>query len=778
MKGFSNNSDSTKSSKTNSSGLYLTKSEKQQLRKGLPSKDALLAMARTYLEVQNEHWPEYVTSGLLPLATVENIEVFASDFESSFLSGDQSFPRSTLKQAACVYLRYSDDNSNERSLAQQLKNILLKANQDRRFVEWHHICADAAVSATTPRRAGYQKLLSWMRNYAAQIELVYVDDLSRLNRNMTESMKLNDIASDENIRLIGVKDGIETSNPSSRLIHAVTSWQHENFITGLQEKVKRGMNDRFEQGGNLQPPSFGYKLIMLRDADGEPKLSRHGKPIMEKLVDQEEAVWVRQIFEWFVVKNWSRQKIAKELNSKGIGGKRTWDSRKIMQLLERSVYRGIECYGMTVQQRNHNTGKVTVIQKPESEWQKRDVPHLRIVSDDTWDRTQIQLKKIRASYTARIRKPRGNRTTLSPSLLIRPVCGYCGARLLLAHSSKYQSLSCMNGREKKHDCQLTTHKSVRILNRAILAKLHEEILTKEFLRGLFKQANKELKILLNEPAEDLTPLKKKLEMLLKQEAKLATLLTKEDDLTAITDALRTIQAEREGLERRLGEAERHSSTAPGPIDPKFAIKCLKDIEALLKEDVSYAAPILEALTGPIRITQGEQVPGKRSAVWQAEFTINTTQFMVELSRAKKYPNTGTWEFLNTRGWTISRTVSLEVKEVPRYVSRGKEYSELQNFGLSTGEIAKKVGMNERYVSAAIDSFRNGTTPDWKKFDSGTIPRGPSKPLLSELILDDVVRLRKEENMAFRKIAAWLKEHLSIKVSAQTVKRTWDKAAVQ
>ena len=49
---------------------------------------------------------------------------------------------------AVAYLRFSDENSNPRSLDQQLLNVLNRARRDGVFVPWHYVLADAAVSGT------------------------------------------------------------------------------------------------------------------------------------------------------------------------------------------------------------------------------------------------------------------------------------------------------------------------------------------------------------------------------------------------------------------------------------------------------------------------------------------------------------------------------------------------------------------------------------------------------------------------------------------------------
>jgi hypothetical protein len=45
-----------------------------------------------------------------------------------------------------AYLRFSDENSNPRSLDQQLLNVLNRARRDGVFVPWQYVLADAAVS--------------------------------------------------------------------------------------------------------------------------------------------------------------------------------------------------------------------------------------------------------------------------------------------------------------------------------------------------------------------------------------------------------------------------------------------------------------------------------------------------------------------------------------------------------------------------------------------------------------------------------------------------------
>ncbi|MFM7033779.1 MAG: hypothetical protein ACKOYJ_01090, partial [Planctomycetia bacterium] len=56
-----------------------------------------------------------------------------------------------------AYLRFSDENSNPRSLDQQLINVLNRARRDSVFVPWQYVMADAAVNKRNASTVGGPK---------------------------------------------------------------------------------------------------------------------------------------------------------------------------------------------------------------------------------------------------------------------------------------------------------------------------------------------------------------------------------------------------------------------------------------------------------------------------------------------------------------------------------------------------------------------------------------------------------------------------------------------
>jgi DNA invertase Pin-like site-specific DNA recombinase len=73
-----------------------------------------------------------------------------------------------------------------------------------------------------------------------------------------------ELADETGVRVIGASDGFDSANPQSSLLLPVLGSMNEAFITQLRSKVKRGMDDAFRRGDNIQPPGVGYRLVDVR----------------------------------------------------------------------------------------------------------------------------------------------------------------------------------------------------------------------------------------------------------------------------------------------------------------------------------------------------------------------------------------------------------------------------------------------------------------------------------------------------------------------------------
>lgn len=95
---------------------------------------------------------------------------------------------------------------------------------------------------------------------------------------------------------------------------AMFAMLHEMFVDQLRHKVKRGMLDAFDRGGNVNPPSIGYTLVAVTDQNGNVVIGANGKPKRRKVIDESERQHVEEAFRLFVEERWSPRQIATRFN--------------------------------------------------------------------------------------------------------------------------------------------------------------------------------------------------------------------------------------------------------------------------------------------------------------------------------------------------------------------------------------------------------------------------------------------------------------------------------
>ena len=483
---------------------------------GLPGRTGLLDLARTYLEVQARLWPELVGTAAVPAADAATIAAMADDFERRFRQqhsevfrpGDTPHVWIAL---AVAYLRFSDENSNPRSLDQQLLNVLNRARRDGVFVPWHYVLADAAVSGTLACRRGYTlaKMLVEQRAESG-VSWFLIDDLSRMSRNTIESLRLGELANETGVRVVGASDGFDSANPQSSLLLPVLGSMNEAFITQLRSKVKRGMDDAFRRGDNIQPPGVGYRLVGVKDPSGNLVITHKGTIEKRAEIDPEAAAWIVRGAEMIAREGKSPIELARLFNRQKVGGRQTWSDNMIRKLYSRERLVGREVFRTTRQEKNRTTGKVRYVKLPQDQWLVRQSPHLRILPDELADavRTKLNLAAQSFGRTAKDRTKKAHRADLYPKVLIRPICGGCGTPMILGRSlGKYQSFCCFNALHGIHGCTNRGYKSARIIDEAVLGTVMATLFTDDFLADLTADVNKRLAWIARQPI----PSTKKLE---------------------------------------------------------------------------------------------------------------------------------------------------------------------------------------------------------------------------------------------------------------------------
>jgi DNA invertase Pin-like site-specific DNA recombinase len=724
--------------------------------KGLPEHLDLIAFASTYLTEQQQYYPDLVGTAILPAFSDAAAIALADEFEMRFQLADYRpepvrVVNTQFKEIGAAYVRYSDANSNTRSLDQQLINILKTAHDEGIFVPFRFVFADAAISGMTAARPGYQLLLKAVEAPRC-ITVVLVDELDRLSRTRLTSLEFEEQIEKHQKRLLNCH-GYDSSDDNAAITMTITSLQSTLHIGQLKLKVDRGMTYSVKQGNHVNAPPLGYRLEALLDAFGQPVLGPNRRAKFQRVIDTEGAAVVKRIFEMYSSSKMSPTAIARQLNDESVLGKTTWNTSGISTLLTHDLYIGISTWKRTRNSIDKKNGQRRTTKRPKGEQLHTEVPHLRIITDELWDAVQKRKKEVsRNAYSPG--KSKGSRQSQYPTRLFDTYCDCCDKPLRLYKAGKYAQLECPCRSDGKLGCSLTVSKSLRTIDECILAELSQQLLDEETIAAMVTSANEFLAQEASRPTVDVKAIEKKIRETTAKIGRMASRLA-DLDSEAATDVISRKIAEQQ---QRLDELKSANALAseqnfnPEPLTLVSLQYLIADLRDLLHEDVVAAHEVLAKALGPVYVRIGPK-RGKRLS-WIAELNIDPLPVMVEIAGRKNCPSTPTLEFLRVRSWTMSRTVKTELRHWGNAERYAKTVGTMLAAGSAHNTIAVALGIDPVSVDAAAAHFAAGTTCNIPPRDYCHRRSLPASKV--DRIAADVVRMKDVEGLSFREIAVKLK----------------------
>src|SRR5262249_58026845 len=179
----------------------------------------------------------------------------------------------TVKRCA-IYARYSSDLQSPTSIEDQHR--LCRAYAERQGWTVVSVFEDAALSGFgIEHRLGYQQLLAAALSSPATFDVVLVEDLSRLTRDMAELMRLRRRLRLRGIDLVGVSDGIATGGQGAKMHLAVKGLVNELYLDDLRDKTHRGLSGAVARGLSAGGRLYGHPTGPV---PREAKVKRRGAP--------------------------------------------------------------------------------------------------------------------------------------------------------------------------------------------------------------------------------------------------------------------------------------------------------------------------------------------------------------------------------------------------------------------------------------------------------------------------------------------------------------------
>ncbi len=733
--------------------------------RGRPSDEAIREMARAYLEVQRRLWPDKVREGILPDLNDGVLTEMTADFNRRFSERDflehLEFPYSD--SIGCCYSRFSSDNSNPRSLAQQLRLELEKARAVEFFIPWSLVFADAAVTGTTAARRGYEMAKRAMEAKHLSVKSLFIDEIGRASRDMIEAMALGRaIVEDLGKRIVGASDGFDSNVAMYKFQLSMFAAMQEWFIDQLRSKVIRGQDDAFRRGSCLGLAAPGYELEGMRDSNGREIVGADGELVMKEVINHREAKVIVRIFEWYAEQCRSPEWIAKRLNRIKFHGSTSWDGSRVRQLLRRHTYVGIKVFGKTRQKRDRITGTVTVINIPRKKWKVRRRRELQILPFPLYKKAKARGREVREAWVKN-KKSLSGRKTVYPTTLFVPICDDCGDGMHKGRSGQYACFVCHNGIHGKHGCKAKGYKSVEHVEQTVLGEILTRLGDPAMAQQITQLTNAYLVDYAAKPKVDTGSYDRQIAAeLRRRKASVDTIGDDESkDLDSIRNHIKEIEANLRILRKRKSEALAANEVPPSPILHEEVVRQLGDLRSLLYKDVSKAARIFAKLAGPVRISQVRNT-GKRGWKWTAHLTLNLVPVLLEVQRTKNCPSTGIWEYLNTRGWTIQQKVVVEIGKpvmAEGFVSKVREIMDSNpKAEMSVNAVAAALGTDWGTARAAIKLATGACSGRASSPSVGCKARRRVAEYREKMakLIENVVELRDEKRYSFPRLSRELK----------------------
>jgi site-specific DNA recombinase len=520
---------------------------------------------------------------------------------------------------AAIYARYSSDNQRDASIADQLR--VCRAFAERQGWAICEEYTDHAVSGATLLRAGFQALMRDALN--RRFDVVLAESLDRFSRDQEDTAGLFKRLTFAGVSIVTVAEGDIT-----HLHIGFKGTMNALFLKDLAEKTHRGLRGRVEEGKSAGGLCYGYRVVKTLNAGNLTTGEREIVP--------DEARVVERIFRDFIA-GISPKQIAKNLNREAIPGPfgGPWspstvygNSKRGTGILNNELYIGRLVWNRLRDVKNPDSGKRVSRLNPTPDWMTREVPALRVVSDELWTAAKARQEQTRhtvksAGHLGRARRPHYLFSGLTK-------CGVCGAGFIMGGRNR---LACFGARDQgRCDNHLTIRRDE--VEARVLSALQEKLLRQDLFEEFCDEFMREMNRLRMEHRTTLTAAEREIDRIEVRRKKLVQAIMDGVPASEVRDELTANAARREELQAKLAAAD-----APPPLlHPEMAEVYRQKVTRLAQalEQPGTRVEATQALRGLIDAiillpTDGEL---------RIELKGNLAAMLSAATNAKRSPETG------------------------------------------------------------------------------------------------------------------------------------------
>ena len=477
-----------------------------------------------------------------------------------------------------IYARFSSDNQNPRSIADQIALCRRRAEQEGWTIVGTY--EDAAISGAAGidarQRPGLNAMLAQVE--AGGVEQVLAESTDRITRHVADAHVIRERIEFAGARLFTLFDGRVTP-----MIGLVKGFMDAQFRTDLAQRVRRGQVGTLRQGRVPYAIAYGY-----RQAN---RLNDRGEVIRGlREPDPEQAAIVRRIFAEYVAGR-SPLAIAAGLNADGVPAPRgsIWhasaiqgDVRHKRGILRNEIYVGIVTYGLSRVVINPTTRRRLMRPGEGDAVERKELPHLRIIDEETWAKAQARIQSNIGVRPERQRRPKHILSGLG-------VCGVCGGPWVKASGDFWRCSHYTYGRRCTNNRMVNTSR----YEQWVLADLKAGLRAPDMIREYLREYHRDFARQAAELGRDRSRLERKLR---DAEGRMERLLKAFSDggseFAEIRDMLAAARDEKERLARELANMDALPNVLA--LHPQAEAAYLRQVDEL-EEALAQPEAQLEAI---------------------------------------------------------------------------------------------------------------------------------------------------------------------------------------
>lgn len=267
-----------------------------------------------------------------------------------------------------VYVRVSTDRDEQLSSVENQIDIC-RNWLERNGYEWYegNVYKDEGISGTLfLERPAIQLILEKAKK--KEIGIIVFKSISRLARDLKDSLEIREVLIAHNVRIISVEEGYD-SNKAGKNDMAFELWSlfSAQYSRTLSAGVSAALAAKVRRGEHIGKTPYGF--------DKEDGFL---------VINEEEAKTVRMIYDWYNNQGWGYKRITKELNARGIKPKliNKWQITSVQRLIQNPIYCGD--YILNQYTSVKAGGRRKQIRNPREKWIYFKDHHPAIISREEW----------------------------------------------------------------------------------------------------------------------------------------------------------------------------------------------------------------------------------------------------------------------------------------------------------------------------------------------------------------------------------------------------------